>query len=116
MSDTLTRWLSSQRQRDAAQNQRLLHGEASSLLTFPCLRRPRSRTLTLPHWTAPSPPPVKEGSPEGRGEAWGRVVQDAGGQTKGTQEQGLAYGPLRVLLTGLVSFGLANLASRLCFK
>lgn len=95
---------------------KVLCRDESSLLTSPCLRRPHSHTLTLLHWTAPSPPPVKGGSWEGRGEAWGRVVQEAEGQTEETQQQALAYKRLRVQLTGFISVVFANVAGKLCLK
>lgn len=53
------------------------------LLTSPCLRPLHFHTLILLHWTAPSPPPAKGGSQEARGEALGRVAQEAGAQTAG---------------------------------
>lgn len=56
------------------------------LCTFPCLHRHRSHTQTLPHWTVPSPPPVKVGNQEETEEAWawaGRGVYSRTEKTKG---------------------------------
>lgn len=102
LNDTVTHWLVWQWQYDAKQNespffclkkmvmQPFSNATGYLLLTSPCLRRPHCRTLILLDWTAPSPPLVKEGSREGREEAWACVAREAGTQTEGNKTSWLS--------------------------
>lgn len=80
-----TKWNSFVSRRHLRERRVLLNSMSYVHLTSPCLRRPRSHTQILPHWTAPSPPLVKGGSREGREEAWGWVAREADSQTAGNR-------------------------------